>query len=125
MRRDDCQGLFVGDVVAEVVGIVSGIGKHVLGAQPIEQRMGLGDVVPLSAGEQEPHRQPQAAHHQMDLAGQAATRAADRLILRPPFAPGASWCARTMVESMIAYSKSGSYDRGGKILCHTPLWLHQ
>ena len=48
----------------------------------------------------------------MYLGAQAAARAADRLIFRPPFfAPAACWCARTMVESTIRYSKSGSSAR--------------
>jgi len=36
-----------------------------------------------------------------DLGREAPARAAQRLILLPPFAPAAETCARTMVESSI------------------------
>src|SRR5260370_27508997 len=62
----------------------------------------------------------------MNLGAQATARAADRLILRPPFlAPAACWWARTMVESTIRYSKSGSSDIASKIRHQTPLRLHR
>src|SRR6516162_9360612 len=62
----------------------------------------------------------------MDLGAQAAARATDGLIFRPPFlAPAACWWARTMVESTIRYSKSGSSDSASKIRHHTPLALQR
>src|SRR6266851_2327991 len=62
----------------------------------------------------------------MNLGAQATARAADCLIFRPPFlAPAACWWARTMVESTIRYSKSGSSDIASKIRLQTPLRLHR
>src|SRR5882672_11593195 len=62
----------------------------------------------------------------MNLGAQATARAADRLIFRPPFlAPAACWWARTMVESTIRYSKSGSSDIASKIRRQTPFSLHR
>src|SRR5881394_2641714 len=62
----------------------------------------------------------------MYLGAQAAARTADRLIFRPPFlAPAACWWARTMVESTIRYSKSGSSDIASNIRHQTPLMLHR
>jgi len=37
----------------------------------------------------------------VDFRGEAATRAPERLLFLPPFAPAAETCARTMVESNI------------------------
>ena len=45
---------------------------------------------------------------------------ADGLILSPPFAPAACWWARTMAESTVRYSKSGSSDTAAKIRFQTP-----
>src|SRR5438876_5505334 len=103
-----------------MIGVVGGVREDMLGGQSFDQGMSLRDVVALAACKDEAYRQAQAADHQVNLAGQAAARAADRLILRPPFAPAACWCARTMVESTIAYSKSGSSDRATKMRRHTP-----
>src|SRR5438046_8034617 len=62
----------------------------------------------------------------MYLGAQAAARTADRLIFRPPFlAQAACWWARTMVESTIRYSKSGSSDIASNIRHQTPLMLHR
>lgn len=54
-----------------------------------------------------------------DLGRQATTRAADGLILSPPFAPLAFWWAVTMVPSIRAYSKSGSSDTRSKMRSKT------
>src|SRR5260221_7687885 len=123
MRGDDCVGLWGARTVGEMNGMLGGGGEGRLGGQSGDEGMGLRDAVALTAGEDETHRQAQAAHRHVDLAGQAATRAANGLILSPPFAPAACWCARTMVESMIRYSKSGSSARAAKMRCQTPLWL--
>src|SRR5512134_99124 len=125
MGGDDRVGLIGADGVAEMIGIIGGVGEDMLSGQSVDEGMGLGDVVALPTGEDETHRQAQTAHGHMDLAGQAAARAANGLILSPPFAPAACWCARTMVESMIRYSKSGSSARAAKMRCHTPLWLQR
>src|SRR5260221_13581277 len=125
MRGCDCVGLLGADSVAEMGGIIGGVGEDMLGGQSVDGGMGLRDVVALTAGEDETPRQAQAAPRHVDLAGQAATRAANGLILSPPFAPAACWCARTMVESMIRYSKPGSSARAAKMRCQAPLWLHR
>jgi hypothetical protein len=43
----------------------------------------------------------------------------------PPFAPELCWWARTMVESIITYSLSGSCDRVLKTRSQPPLLLHR
>src|SRR3979411_2286476 len=100
MGRYDRLGFLDADGVAEMIGVIGCIGEDMLGGQPIYEGMGLSDVVAVPAREDESHRQAQPTHGHVELARQAAARAADRLILSPPFAPAACWCARTMVESM-------------------------
>ena len=110
MGRDHGLGADGGDVMAEVIGVIGSVGHHPSGREAGDQAAGLSYVVALAGGEKEAHRQAEPAHGGMDFAGQAAPRTADRLILNPPFAPAACWWARTMVESTIRYSKSGSFD---------------
>src|SRR6266849_1783344 len=50
---------------------------------------------------------------------QAQDEAADRTSFRPPFLPAACWCARTMVESIMTYSKSGSSAMAANNRSHT------
>src|SRR5260221_14291078 len=90
-------------------------------------RNGYGiDIALLTCGQHEPHGTSQASNGHMNLGPQATGRAADRLIFRPPFlAPAACWWARTMVESTIRYSKSGSSDIASKIRHQTPLTLQR
>ena len=91
MRGNDGLSVHGFDVGAEVIGIKGGIAQHPFGRQAIDQRLGLGDIVALARREDEAYWQAEAAHGQMDFAGQAAARAANRLILNPPFAPAACW----------------------------------
>ncbi len=44
---------------------------------------------------------------------------------RPPFLPVACWCARTIVESTITYSKSGSVAKASKSRHQTPSRDHR
>src|SRR3712207_455540 len=112
-----------------------------LGSQPIivkrlvgDQRRDLGltkqrrnrdAVVPLTRHKDKAHQIAKRVHQRHDLARQTATRAADRLILSPPFAPVPCWWTRTIVASMIAYSKSGSSERCLKTSSKTPFRAHR
>ncbi len=70
----------------------------------------------LAWRQDEPNGIAESVNADVDFGAQAAARTPDRLIFAPPFlAPAACWCARTMVESMIRYSKSGSSTRASKI----------
>src|SRR5258705_5338932 len=115
-----------GDGVANVIGVIGRIGHDDLGRQSLDQGGRLRCIALLTCGKREPHRTSQAANGHMYLGAQATARATDRLIFRPPFfAPAACWCARTMVESTIRYSKSGSSDIASNIRHQTPLMLHR
>src|SRR5262249_9978391 len=77
-------------------------------------------------GKSEADGTPQSSHGHMDFGAQAATRAANGLIFSPPFlAPAACWWARTIVESTIRYSKSGSSESASKMRHQTRLVLHR
>jgi hypothetical protein len=56
-----------------------------------------------------------------DLRRQPAARTSDRLTMSPPLAPVPCWWTRTMVPSIMAYSKSGSPDNRSKTVSKTPL----
>src|SRR5262245_59577761 len=125
MRRNDRLGIDRFDVGAEVIGSKGGVAQHPLRRQAVDQCLSLGDVIALASREEVAHRQAETAHRQVNFAGQAAARAADGLILSPPFAPAPCWCTRTMVESTIRYSKSGSSASAAKMRCQTPLSLQR
>jgi hypothetical protein len=58
--------------------------------------------------------------HCDDLGGQASSRPANGLISSLPFAPMPCWWTRTIMPSMIVYSKSRSLDKASKRLSNTP-----
>src|SRR5258708_7416237 len=103
---NDGEGALVGDHLAEMVGVIGGVGHDDLGGKAVGQGAGLWGIAFLAGREDEPHRASQTTDSQMDLGAQATARAPDGLILSPLFAPLACWWARTMVESTIRYSKS-------------------
>src|ERR1700732_1154462 len=80
----------------------------------------------MAGSQGEPYGTAQPSDCHWNFRGPAAEGTADVLILSPPFfAPDACWWARTMVESTIRYSKSGSSDSASKIRHQTPLTLQR
>ena len=73
--------------LAEMVGIVGGIGQHRGGPILVERGRGMGRIAAMAGGQDEPDGAAQAAHRQVKLGAQAATGAAKGLIFRPPFSP--------------------------------------
>ena len=100
-----------------MVSVVGGIGQHHVQAVVGQQGGGLRGVTALSGGQKDANRAAEAAHGHMDLAAEAAAGAANGLIFNPFFAPAACWWARTMVLSMIRYSKPGSSPMAVKRDC--------
>ncbi len=88
---NDGECAFVGNRPAEMVGVIGGVGHDDLGGEALDQGAALWRIASLAGREDEPHRTSQATDSQMDLGAQAATRASDRLILSPLFAPLACW----------------------------------
>lgn len=82
--RDRAQ--FVGDESAQVIRVIGRIRDDVAHAlQPRDQASRLRAVTPLAGCDLEPDRQSERIDRRMDLRGQAAFRAADRVSLKPPF----------------------------------------
>src|SRR3974390_347863 len=117
---NDGFGTDCGDAGAKPIGIVAFVGQQMFEGYAADQVLGLNDVIDLAACEDEPSGVAQRIHADTDLCAQAATRTPDRLIFAAPFAPAACWWARTMVESMIRYSKSGFSTNALKTRSQTP-----
>jgi hypothetical protein len=79
----------------------------------------------LTGQKNEAHEITQCIDQRHDFGRQPAARTADGLILGPPFAPVPFWWTRTIVPSIITYSKSGSPDKLVKIWSKTPFKLHR
>ena len=75
-----------------------------------DQRLDTDAVVTLAGQKHEANQIAERVDQGHDLGRQAAARAADGLILSPPFAPVPCWWTRTSVPSMRTYSKSGSSE---------------
>ena len=85
-----------------------------------EQRQGLRGVALLPGGQAEGQRVAKAVAGAVQLAGEAATRAAKRLITLDFFAPAAQAWARTTVLSSITHSRSASAARRSISAAQTP-----
>ena len=110
-RRNDRTHVPVQDVLTEPLGIISLVGNHVSTAITGYQPLGLGDVVFLSPGQDEPQGISQAIHGHMDLGAEptpAPSQGLRRLAAFLGGAPAAQGWARTTVLSMMRYSISGS-----------------
>lgn len=69
---------------------------------------------------------PQPIHRAVDLGALALSVTSDGLALRSPsLRPALRRCARTMVESIITYSLSGSCDKAFKMRSPTPDRLYR
>src|SRR3546814_16104870 len=111
----------LGDLRAQTIGIVGGVGHDRLGWEPLDQRERLRCVATLAGGQEEPHGTAQASDRHVDLGAQAAARTSNGRTFRPPFlAQAACWWARPMVESQIRYSKYGYSANASKIRNKTP-----
>ena len=91
-----------------------------------EQNVGTLQIMALPRCEVKPSGIAQRIDCCMDFGAQATTTAPKRLFLQaPPFAPALCWWARTMVESIMAYSLSASCANASKMRFHTPLLLQR
>src|ERR1700756_3039170 len=111
---------------AKTIRVINHISQQLLEREPADQVFGLENVVRLPRGQDEADGIAKSIHADVDLRTQAAARMPDPLILAPPFfAPAACWCARTMVESMMRYSKSGNSINASKSRFQTPFFAHR
>ena len=85
-------------------GVVAFVGQRSTGSDiwpDIEQCLELPAVACLATGQMECERLAVEIALEMDLGGEPAARAAERLMRLPPLAPAAETCARTTVLSNI------------------------
>src|SRR4051812_36222668 len=102
------------------------VGNERLGFKLWEQGIGSGQIMLLTPGEMKAGRIAERIDGGVDFRAQPSARASDGLILTPFLrAPALCWWARTMVESIIAYSLSASSDRCLKTFSQTPLFAHR
>nr|AAX11188.1 putative axonemal protein [Magnetospirillum gryphiswaldense]CAJ30082.1 hypothetical protein mgI439 [Magnetospirillum gryphiswaldense MSR-1] len=118
--RNNRDGILSVDCVSERAGIVAFVGKNVFCRNIGDQCLGLCIVTRLAWRQDEAERIAQGIDDGVDFGGQPAARTTDRTSFRPPFLPAACWCARTMVESIMTYSKSGSLAIMANSRSHTP-----
>src|SRR3712207_2026584 len=108
------------EVRPEPVGVEGLVAEQSAEGDAFDQRPHADAVVALAGQQDEAHQGAERIDQGDDLGGQPAARVADGLMLSPPFAPLAFWCAATMVPSIRAYSKSGSSDTRSKRRSKTP-----
>jgi hypothetical protein len=107
VRRDDGLSAGVCDGGSKAIGVVAFVREQVFEGKTADQAFCLTDIGDLAGRQDEADRIAESIDGNADLRAQAAARTPNRLIFAPPFwAPAACWCARTMVESMIRYSRS-------------------
>jgi len=111
LGRDHRQGAGGSDGLKDRVGVVGLVGDHRGRRDAVEQRQGLRGVTLLPGGQVESQRVAEAVAETVQLAGEAATRAAKRLLTLAFFAPAAQAWARTTVLSSMTHSRSASAAR--------------
>src|SRR5690349_21921713 len=124
-RWDDSLCAYFCNTGTKAIGVEAFVCQQMLEREASDQILSLKDVMHLPSSQNEANRVAERVDTRADLGAQAAARTPDRLIFAPPFAPAACWCARTMVESMIRYSKSGCSINALKTRCQTPFLAHR
>ena len=126
VRRDNGVSASVCDGGSKAIGVVALVCEQVFEGKTVDQAFCLADIGDLAGREDEADRVAESVDGNADLRAQTAARTPDRLIFGSPFlAPAACWCARTMVESMIRYSRSGFSPSSVKSRFQTPFFAHR
>ena len=120
-RWDDRLGTGCLDDVDQGIAIVTFVGDDRAGRDGLNQGSPLRDIGHLAGCQDQANRVAQGIDTGMNLRGQPAPRATDRLIATVFLgAPAACWWARTIVASMNSSSKSASPWRASATRCQTP-----
>ena len=75
--------------VDQLIRIITLVGQHGLGVEPIQQCLGLCTVMPFAPRYNEPEWIAQRIAHGMQFRGKPATAMPEGLRLLPPLAPAA------------------------------------
>jgi len=120
-RWDDRFGTGSLDDVDQGITVVTFVGDNRAGLDCLNQGSPLRDIGHLAGGQNQTNRVAQGIDTSMNLGGQPAPRATDRLIATVFLgAPAACWWARTIVASMKSSSRSASPWRASATRCQTP-----
>jgi hypothetical protein len=119
-RRDVSCGAAGSDQLKQGVGVIAAVGDDVTAFEASEQERCRAQVVVLSGGQHEAHRQAILIDQGVDLGTQSSTRAADGVILAPFFPPAACWWARMIELSMNAIECGDLAAKVSKICTQTP-----
>lgn len=127
LGRYDGFAAICSQVVSDVVCIIGFVAEKARGCGDARQQAtSTPDIVNLAARQHQGVEPAELVAQRMDFGGGTAARAADRLFLRPPFAPAADRCARTAVLSTMASSGGSAHPaRAAKSCCHSPRWLQR
>jgi len=87
LGRDHRGGAAIVKLRSEPVGVEGFVAEQSAEDDTLDQRLHADAVVALAGQQDEAHQIAEGIGEGNDLAGQAAARAADRLILGPPLAP--------------------------------------
>jgi hypothetical protein len=120
LRRDDGAGAPPIELGAQPIIVEGLVAEQSVECDFLDQWLDPDAVVALAGQKNEAYEIAERVDHCDDLGGQATPRPANGLISSPPFAPVPCWWTRTIVPSMIAYSKCGSPDKASKRLSNTP-----
>lgn len=123
--RDDGNRAPVVQFGPQPIDIEGFVGQECLEVDILDERLDADAVVTLAGQEDKARKIAKRIDQRHDLGRQAAARSADSLISSPPLAPVPCWWTRTIVPSMIAYSKSGSPDKLLKTRSNTPFNAHR
>ena len=118
--RDHSNGAPVVELRPEPVGVKGLVAQEHAEFHALDQRLYPNEIVGLPRQQNETNKISQRIHQRDDLRRQSATRTSDRLTMSPPLAPVPCWWTRTIVPSIMAYSKSGAPDNRSKRTSKTP-----
>ena len=111
------------DVIAVVGFVTEECARRWYGRQ---KRAGTVEIMHITAGQEQSVEAARGVAERVDFGGAPTTRAADCLILLPPFAPAADRCARTAVLSTMARSGgSPQLAKAAYSSCHSPRSLQR
>jgi hypothetical protein len=108
------------DQVEQCVGVIAAVGDDVTAFEAGEQERSRAQIVVLSGGQHQPHRQAVFIDQGIDLGTQSSTRTADGVILAPFFPPAACWWARMIELSINAMECCDLAAKVSKTCTQTP-----
>ena len=77
------------DQFEQRIGVITAVGNDVAAFETFKQKRSGSQIVSLSRGQHQAHRQAVLIHEGIDLGAQSATRAADGVIFAPFLPPAA------------------------------------